>query len=268
VQVNTHGSSFDTLLAVYTGSSVSGLTQVAANDDDGSPNFTSGLTFTAQAGIEYQIAVDGFSGASGSIVLNWALGQFLLTVTLAGTGSGMVASSPVGINCGSTCSAGFAPGTSVTLTAMAAGGSTFAGWNGEGCSGTSTCTVSMTQARSVTATFNAQSSACLWGLWIDDHQSGGGWESRLIVANIDTQQTHNYEAFILAADTFLFKSFGLTPSGIAVFTCSDLHACGVTGWLYVQSDAPVFAASLFVINNIFGGGSFTAQTPLCLFGAP
>ena len=42
----------------------------------------------------------------------------------------------------------------MTLTATADSGSTFAGWSGEGCSGTSTCTVSITQAPTVTATFN------------------------------------------------------------------------------------------------------------------
>ena len=77
-----------------------------------------------------------------------------LTVTRAGTGTGTVSSSPTGISCGSTCSASFASGTSVTLTASAASGSSFAGWSGA-CTGTGTCTVSMTAARSVTATFNA-----------------------------------------------------------------------------------------------------------------
>ena len=78
---------------------------------------------------------------------------FALTVGKAGTGSGTVTSSPAGISCGSDCSESYASGTSVTLTASAAGGSTFAGWSGA-CSGTGTCTVSMTAALSVTATFN------------------------------------------------------------------------------------------------------------------
>jgi aryl-phospho-beta-D-glucosidase BglC (GH1 family) len=76
-----------------------------------------------------------------------------LMVTRAGTGSGTVTSSPSGISCGSTCAAAFAGGASVTLTASAASGSSFAGWSGA-CTGTGTCTVSMTAARSVTATFN------------------------------------------------------------------------------------------------------------------
>jgi len=75
-------------------------------------------------------------------------------VARSGTGSGTVTSSPAGIDCGSTCSASFASGTSVTLTASAAADSTFAGWSGA-CSGTGPCTVSMTEARSVTATFTS-----------------------------------------------------------------------------------------------------------------
>jgi sugar lactone lactonase YvrE len=77
-----------------------------------------------------------------------------LTVSHAGTGSGTVTSTPGGISCGATCSAPFAQGSSVTLTATPAAGSVFAGWSGA-CSGTGTCTVDMTSARTVTATFSA-----------------------------------------------------------------------------------------------------------------
>ena len=77
----------------------------------------------------------------------------LLTVTKAGTGSGTATSAPAGIDCGATCSASFADGTSVTLTAVAAAGSSFSGWSGA-CSGTGTCVVTMDAAKSVTATFD------------------------------------------------------------------------------------------------------------------
>src|SRR2546428_11910417 len=59
---------------------------------------------------------------------------------------------PGGINCGATCSASFASGTSVTLTATPASGSVFTGWSGAGCSGTGSCVVTMSAAQSVTAT--------------------------------------------------------------------------------------------------------------------
>ncbi|MFI5180625.1 MAG: PA domain-containing protein [Thermoanaerobaculia bacterium] len=78
-----------------------------------------------------------------------------LTVTLAGTGAGTVTSSPTAVNCPGACGADFSFATSVTLTATASGTSTFAGFSGEGCSGTGTCTVGMSVTRNVTATFSA-----------------------------------------------------------------------------------------------------------------
>ena len=77
-----------------------------------------------------------------------------LTITTTGSGSGSVSSSPAGIDCGSTCTANFDGGTSVTLTAQPGAGSVFAQWGGA-CSGSSSaCTVSMSEARTVTATFD------------------------------------------------------------------------------------------------------------------
>ncbi len=71
--LDTHGSSFDTLLGVYTGSAVNALAAVAANDNDGTLGNVSSVVFQAQAGVEYEIAVDGFNGAAGDIALNWNL---------------------------------------------------------------------------------------------------------------------------------------------------------------------------------------------------
>ena len=76
-----------------------------------------------------------------------------LSVTKSGTGNGNVTSSPVGIDCGSTCSASFINYSTVTLTATNATNSIFTGWSGSGCSGTGTCLVTMDTARSVIATF-------------------------------------------------------------------------------------------------------------------
>jgi Divergent InlB B-repeat domain len=82
--------------------------------------------------------------------------EFALTVSLAGTGSGSVASSPAGIDCGIDCSDAYASGTEVTLTATPATGSTFSGWSGA-CAGTGACKVTMSATRSVTATFTKES---------------------------------------------------------------------------------------------------------------
>jgi hypothetical protein len=83
---------------------------------------------------------------------------YTLSVTKAGTGSGSVSSNPAGISCGSTCSATYPSGTTVTLTAAPASGSTFTGWSG-GCSGTGNCTVITNANVTITATFTTASSS-------------------------------------------------------------------------------------------------------------
>ena len=69
---DTFGSSFDTLLAAYTGTDLTNLVQVAANDDEGE-GLQSRINFSAESGKTYFIAVDGFQGASGSYTLSWQL---------------------------------------------------------------------------------------------------------------------------------------------------------------------------------------------------
>ncbi|MBK7660146.1 MAG: hypothetical protein IPJ28_13840 [Betaproteobacteria bacterium] len=83
-------------------------------------------------------------------------GNQTLTVAKAGAGAGTVTSSPVGVNCGATCSALFPFNTVVTLTATPNAGNSFTGWTGNAaCAGTGTCTVTMNAAQSVTANFAA-----------------------------------------------------------------------------------------------------------------
>ena len=67
--IDTFGSDYDTSLAVYTGSAVDSLTEVASNDDSFF-SLESEVQFEATAGTTYQIAVDGFIGSVGEITLN------------------------------------------------------------------------------------------------------------------------------------------------------------------------------------------------------
>lgn len=68
--ITTAGSLFDTLLAVYTGSSLADLTVVASNNDRAAGDPTSRVQFNAVAGRTYFIAVDGVNGAAGQVILN------------------------------------------------------------------------------------------------------------------------------------------------------------------------------------------------------
>ena len=84
------------------------------------------------------------------------IGQYALTVSLAGTGSGTVTGT--GINCfagaGADCTETYTEGTQVTLTAAPSTNSAFSGWSGA-CGGTGTCQVTMNAAKSVSATFDS-----------------------------------------------------------------------------------------------------------------
>ena len=104
-------------------------------------------TGCAGSGIDLLGKVVDFGSGSG----------FPLAVAHTGDGAGTVTSSPAGIDCGQACSADFAAGTAVTLTAQAASGSVFSGWSGA-CTGTApACTVTMDDARLVTASFTLAS---------------------------------------------------------------------------------------------------------------
>jgi hypothetical protein len=121
-------------------------------------------------------------------------GTFTLQVTKNGAGSGTVTSSPGGISCGTTCSRSFSGGTTVTLTAMPASGSVFAGWSGGGCTGTGSCAVQINNNMTVTAAFNTSAApppppSGTFTLTVTKVQSGGTGNVASSPAGIDCGAT-------------------------------------------------------------------------------
>jgi uncharacterized repeat protein (TIGR02543 family) len=118
-------------------------------------NLVTWADLNLQQATEYCYRIRAYNAAGNSPYSNTACAvtPAMLTVVKAGTGSGTVASNPVGISCGTTCTIKFAGKSTVTLTATAAVASLFTGWSGA-CTGTgATCTVTMDAAKNVTATF-------------------------------------------------------------------------------------------------------------------
>ena len=68
VTVNTAGSSFNTLLSVYTGSSLGDLRVVTSSDGISSTNGCAYVTFNVSPETQYHICLDGYNGQSGSAV--------------------------------------------------------------------------------------------------------------------------------------------------------------------------------------------------------
>ena len=83
--------------------------------------------------------------------------MFNLAASKTGTGTGLVSSSPAGIDCGTTCSYSYLAGTVVTIATTPSSGSTFSGWSGGGCSGTAPCTLTGNGSVTVVATFDTSS---------------------------------------------------------------------------------------------------------------
>ena len=106
--------------------------------------------------------------------------SYQMSVAGGSNGSGSVTSSPTGITCqisggvaGAGCSATFANGAQVTLTATATTGSFIKAWSGGGCdvSGTGlggttgSCVVTMSQAQSIVTSFETNADEASIGQW-------------------------------------------------------------------------------------------------------
>jgi hypothetical protein len=105
-QVTLNGSSFDTLLAAYTGAAVNATSLVASNDNctmGGSPG-ASCITFTISQNTVYSLQVDGANGARGAVSIEvsfvWAApsnDDFLTAVsTFPATGTTLAATLEAG----------------------------------------------------------------------------------------------------------------------------------------------------------------------------
>jgi len=79
--IDTAGSSFNTVLAVYTGPgpAIASLTALVCDNDSG-PGTTSALSFPATKDTTYYIALDGYNGVTGTAHLNYRL---LVPMTLS-----------------------------------------------------------------------------------------------------------------------------------------------------------------------------------------
>lgn len=73
LRVDTLRTSFDTVLAAYTGPSVNALTVLSSNDDFRYADnvYQSLISFTVKSNMTYYLAVAGYNGANGTITLDW-----------------------------------------------------------------------------------------------------------------------------------------------------------------------------------------------------
>jgi uncharacterized repeat protein (TIGR02543 family) len=130
------------------------------------------------------VTIDAAKSVTATFTINQPqVETFTLTISRTGNGSGVVTSTPAGIDCGSTCTVTFDAGTVVTLTATPDANSTFGGWSGS-ASGTGTATITIDANKSVTATFEKKK----YDLIITRNPLGGS-----VVINNDPENSCNGE---------------------------------------------------------------------------
>lgn len=167
-----------------------------------------------------------------------------VSVTIDGTGSGRVTSEPAGIDCPGACSAEFAGGAEVVLSAARADGSAFAGYGGA-CSGLDpACTVTVDGDQAVDALF-ARSGERRFAVQIDAylysvvaHPSGD-----LLVAGVTQAGDGIYLARLSSAD------------GSAVWEQTYPGVDSPT--LAIDPDGNIVMAGMFFGSPSFGGETLT-----------
>ncbi len=112
---------FDPVLALYTGDRVGDLELVANNDDRNEESRLSALSEPVRGGVAYHLALDGYSGASGSLRMSWNLETgTVYRLGLQSDPGGRVSREP-GLVLG---------GRAILLRALPEPGYVFAGWEG------------------------------------------------------------------------------------------------------------------------------------------
>jgi len=168
--------------------------------------------------------------------------QYTLSVQKSGNGSGTVTSSPMGINCGSTCSGTCNAGTVVILTATAGSGSTLSSWSGCDSSSANTCTVTVNQNRTIIATFSnpqsqlpnspsnlqasATSSSSISLRWSDN----SGNETGFRIERSLSLFTGFSEVATVGAGTTTYNSTGLNASTTYYYRVRAYNSAGNSGY--------------------------------------
>jgi alpha-tubulin suppressor-like RCC1 family protein len=149
------------------------------------------------------------------------LGPYRIVLKKKGSGIGTVTSQPAGIDCGATCASDFDYNQTVTLTAVAAPGTIFGGFNQVGClPPATTCTMTVNRLRNLDVYFQLERTLTVTVVGGVGHVSGNGLACGHTCTKVYGDGT--------------IQTFNATPSTGAKFigwsgACSDSwSACSIT----------------------------------------
>jgi len=167
LELTTSNSTFDTVLAVYSGESVGTLQEIASNDDayPGAPGGFSRLVLGVRSNAVYRIALDGYDGAAGCAYLSHNFTEMpVCTVSATPAGNGTVS---ISVENGAFALPVTVPvGTKVVFTAAPGPHTEFDSWEGDYASLVNPLVVTVNADLCVTARFRPV--PCT-----DDFEAGG-----------------------------------------------------------------------------------------------
>ncbi|MBF0517797.1 MAG: Ig-like domain repeat protein, partial [Nitrospirae bacterium] len=257
---STYGQSV-TLTAKVTGASPTGTVTFKYDwkkigtgtlNGSGQATFT---TTTLDTGDNFVSAIYGGASAkdastSPNIVQPARTGQSA-PITFNKLGQGTVLSTTTGINCGSTCSAGFTDGTYVVLNATPASGYDIAGWSGCDYSQLGICGVLASSSKGnkqVTITFtntDSQYAAAYINYYGNLYSSFFGTKSGSITTGTDTSGTY-YIQFYTNGTALL-----AWPNGYLYFYYNGTWNSFGVSWRTDQSKAAGAINTFYLANYTF-----------------
>lgn len=205
---------------------------------DCTESFASGTvaTLTATPGTGYTFS--GWSGdcsgtstctvtmsAARNVIANFtATPVGVLSIAKIGTGSGTVTRTGGALNCGSTCTESLTPGSSVTLNAIPAAGSTFTGWSGGTCTGTGSCSFTLNSNTTVNAQFNMNSGGTTTTPLLQSNLSGNAGSMQSYSVTVPTGATNLViQMSGGTGDADLYVKYGQVPTTVD-FNCRPFLA--------------------------------------------
>jgi hypothetical protein len=250
LHLSTTNSTFDTVLALYTGSSLSSLIPVGANDD-AYPGATGGFSELFQpvhANTTYRIAVDGYGGVGGAMFLTYDFtAQPLYLVTTSVSGLGTVSPSATYA----------ASNMVVSLTATAGANYAFDSWSGGVSSLQNPLTVVVQGNVNFTANFVPSAPT-------DGFESGGfnalSWK---LSGNVPWQVQGN----VVASGSFAARSGAITNNQFSSLSITTNFGPGQGSFSYRVSSEANWATLAFYLDGV-QLQKWSGEVPWATYGFP
>jgi hypothetical protein len=231
--LSTTNSTFDTVLGLYTGATVSQLTTVASNDDayPGAPGGFSQIIQAVRAGQTYHIAVDGFDGVGGTAVLTCSFATntvFHLTTGATPGGSLLPASGD------------FASNSTVVVTATPEPFFAFAGWSGSLSATANPLSVVVNSNISLTANFQPI-------VFSDDFETGNllniGWTTAGDLPWV-------VQSDVVLAGQYAARSGAISDSQTSSLMFTTNFAAGTASFYFKVSSEPSWDFLNFYVDGV------------------